>query len=159
MLNHTIMQALLSLLNTLETKIPYHEKINVSVSQSSVGWHIEHSLLAAIRIIAVLKKSNPDEYKWIFNFPRLYVYTLNKIPRGRGKAPQSVQPAGEITRQTLTDSLAVAKQKVAELHSLHPRSNFMHPYFGKLNVKATIKFLKIHTQHHLKIIDDIVADR
>lgn len=32
---------------------------------------------------------------------------------------------------------------------------FEHPLFGVLNKKDTMKFLKMHTTHHLKIIQDI----
>jgi hypothetical protein len=43
-----------------------------------------------------------------------------------------------------------------ELEHLDAKSNFMHPYFGQLNLKQTKKFLALHTKHHLKIIDDIL---
>jgi hypothetical protein len=36
---------------------------------------------------------------------------------------------------------------------------FEHPYFGKLKLKETIRFLEIHTQHHLDIIRDIIMNK
>ncbi|MFN8364825.1 MAG: hypothetical protein U0T78_06125 [Cloacibacterium normanense] len=38
------------------------------------------------------------------------------------------------------------------IKNLPSQSYIEHPYFGHLDVKQTLKFLKIHTQHHLKIV-------
>ncbi len=75
------MKKLNTLLMLLESKIEKSEQINLRVSKSSVGWHIEHTLLVINVIIAGLKNSNPGEYKWKFNLSRLFVFTFNKIPR------------------------------------------------------------------------------
>jgi len=48
-----------------------------------------------------------------------------------------------------------AKIKLEELRELNPQQFFNHPGFGNLRLKKTIQFLEIHTQHHLKIIEDI----
>jgi hypothetical protein len=149
------MNKLTALLNELETKIPYHEKINTSVSASSVGWHIEHSLLVCNQIVAAVEKSNPQDYAWKFDFKRTIVFALNKIPRGKGKAPASVLPAGAASPEKLTTDLQILKETIKKLTTLPPNHYFKHPLFGLLNVKATIRMLKIHTKHHLAIIDDI----
>ncbi|MES1181428.1 MAG: hypothetical protein ABUL44_01405, partial [Flavobacterium sp.] len=120
------MKKLSSLLSHLQTQILNHQKQNTSISQSNVGWHIEHSLMVIINITEVLKKSDPAKYKWRFNLSRLFVYTLNKIPRGRGKAPQSVQPKNEITVETLNSNLSKAELKIRELEKLSLKSNFTH---------------------------------
>ena len=42
------------------------------------------------------------------------------------------------------------------LNILETRYFFTHPYFDNLNLKATIKMLKLHTKHHINIINDII---
>jgi len=150
------MNNLLTLLNELENKIPFCDRLNENVSSATVGWHIDHTLLVTNKISHAVKASNPDEYKWRFNKIRTLVFLINRIPRGKGKAPKVAQPQGDITVELLKKNFELTKKKVAELNGLNSGNHFDHPYFGKLNLKSTIWFLKIHTKHHLKIIDDII---
>ena len=146
-----------ALIRQLECKILAQTATNTSVSAASVGWHIEHSLLVANGIISTLKKSDPAQYKWQFNFPRFVVMTvLNKIPRGRGKAPEAVKPKGDFTAESLKVHVEATIERLSELNSLDSNNNFKHPYFGQLNLKSAIQFIEIHNQHHLNIIDDIL---
>ena len=78
------------------------------------------------------------------------------IPRGKGKAPKQVAPKEEFTTEQLKPLLSTAKSNVDGLSTLDKIVNFNHPYFGVLNKKQTVKFLGIHTHHHLKIIKDIL---
>ena len=150
------MNKLTDLINQLETIIPFCEKMNESVSKVAAGWHIEHTMLTAIRIIDALEKSDPSGYHWKFNPSKIFVFTLNKIPRGKGKAPKQVQPNGSAGKDELLNQLQILKSRLTVLHSLRKDNFFDHPYFGHLKVKETIKFLNIHTKHHLKIIEDII---
>jgi hypothetical protein len=149
------MTELNQLLHQLEIQINNHEKLNPAVSQSSIGWHLDHSLLVINGIVKQLKNSNPEQYKWQFNLLRFYIQTINKFPRGKAKAPKIVQPTESSSIEVLTAKIEVAKNCIIELESLPPNSFFKHPYFGNLNLKKTIWFLKLHTKHHLKIIEDI----
>ena len=149
------MQELSKLINSLEEKIPTMDIENTNISTAKVGWHIQHSLLVINSIINGLKQSDPTSYSWKFNLNRTFIWTIGKIPRGKGKAPKVVIPKEEITNAILLDSLAKAKENIASLFSAHKNQYFLHPYFGHLNLKPTIKFLKIHTKHHLDIINDI----
>ncbi|MBC7696124.1 MAG: hypothetical protein H7141_11830 [Burkholderiales bacterium] len=142
-------------LNELNKYIELYDKTDSSISESSIGWHIEHSLKVINQIISVLEKSKPDEYKWRFNFWRTVVLTSGKIPRGRGKAPKTVLPNGIISRAILIQSLNNANLNLVKLDNLDQNAFFLHPYFGLLNLKTTRSFLSIHTNHHLKIIKDI----
>ena len=150
------MKKLKTLLMELESKIENSDEINLQVSKSSVGWHIEHTLLVINVIITGLKNSNPVEYKWKFNLSRLFVFTLNKIPKGKGKAPDRVQPKNIFTTESLKNHLTLTSDKIKELNNLNTNQFIDHPVFGNLNLKSTIKFLHIHTHHHIEIIDDII---
>jgi len=151
------MKNLGNLITELENKIPKQESINQAISKSSVGWHIEHTLLTINRVIDQLKKSDPNDYKWKFSSLRILVFTISKIPRGRAQSPNSVKPGNNFTAETLKDQSGTIKEKIKELQALKPNNYFEHPYFGKLNLKPAIKFLKIHTKHHLDIINDIIG--
>lgn len=150
------MENLTKLVRELENNIQHFEKNNTAVSSAAVGWHLEHTLLVLIRVIDATEKSNPKDYQWNFNFKRMLVYTMGKIPRGKGKAPKQVQPQNIISKETLTNSVATAKNKLVQLGKLNSHNFFEHYLFGKLTLKQTIKFLEIHTFHHLKIINDII---
>ncbi len=139
----------------LESNIDKQELINQKISKSSVGWHIEHSLLTINLIIDALKNSNPQNYKWKLNFPKLLVFTINKIPRGRGKSPGVVVPV-TYNVESLRNHLEKTKIEIRKLNALNPNQYFEHPFFGNLKLNETIKFLWIHTNHHLAIINDII---
>ena len=149
------MSNLKTLVNQLESHIVDFKKTNVAISQSSIGWHIDHSLMVINGIIDQLKKSNPEQYKWQFNWNRIFIQSINKIPRGKAKAPKVVQPLEPATATLLISKLEIAKNSLVDLETLNANSYFTHPYFGDLNLKKTLWFLNLHTNHHLKIIKDI----
>jgi hypothetical protein len=150
------MERLTNLISEIESKIEFRNLKNVSVSKSDVAWHLDHSLRVINGIFGVIKKSNPDDYKSSFNFKRSLILFLGKIPRGKAKAPETVISVGEISLEDLNSRLETAKTSIKELHNNTAKSNFVHPYFGQLNLKQTIRFLEIHTKHHLNIVDDIL---
>ena len=145
-----------AILPELANYITDHNQSNQAISEASVGWHIEHSLLVIKQITATVAQSEPKLYKSKFNMSRFFVFLSNTIPRGKAKAPKVVIPAENITLETLQESLKNTYQAVAYLKDCQEQQYFMHPFFGQLNKKQTIKFLAIHTQHHLKIIRDII---
>jgi hypothetical protein len=145
------------LITKLSTYIDKKDCVNENVSKANVGWHVEHSFLVVSKISEALKQSNPANYQWKFNVVKTLVYTLNKIPRGKGKAPKTVLPNDVITIENLNTFKVNALVKISELNSLSKNNFFPHPYFGNLNLPETIKFLNIHTQHHLNIINDILT--
>ncbi|TXT30947.1 MAG: hypothetical protein FD136_1594 [Chitinophagaceae bacterium] len=150
-MKHTI-----ELIKELDTCIANAEKVNPAVSSSSVGWHIDHCLMVINQIIGAVNASNPQEYKWSFNFKRLVVFTTGKIPRGKAKAPATVVPTSAFDEVDVRLKMEKSLQKLTILNQLPANHFFVHPFFGHLNVKGTKKMLALHTKHHLEIINDII---
>jgi len=139
----------------LEKMIAHSEICATSVSSKSIDWHIDHSLKVILKISKSLKYSESITYKWKFNLIRSIIFLTQYIPRGKGKAPKVVLPPNKILKEDLLLQIDKTYQNLNEFENLPANSNFKHPYFGLLNLKMTKKFLKIHTNHHLKIIRDI----
>lgn len=149
------MEKLKELISQLESKIPVYEKTNPSVSSSTVGWQIEHSLKTIYVVIETLKNSNTEDYQWKFNRSKLFISILGYIPRGKVRAPKMVQPDENITEKSLKNSIQKVKVALQEWQYFNKKAFFPHPFFGKLNKKSTEWFLNLHTKHHLKIVNDI----
>ena len=145
-----------AILPELANYIADYNQSNKAISEVSVGWHIEHSLLVIKQITATVAQSEPKLYKSKFNVKRFVVFLTKTIPRGKAKAPKVVIPSEEITVDLLQESLKNTYQAITYLKDCEANQYFMHPFFGQLNKKQTIKFLEIHTEHHLKIIRDIL---
>jgi len=88
-------------LDQLASAIPQFERLNPSISNSNIGWHIEHALMVINGIVETTAKSDPNQFRWSFNYRRWWVMLLNKIPRGKAKAPKSVLPKTGYTLESL----------------------------------------------------------
>ena len=149
------MNPLHNLLLQLENHIPNLDKTDSRVSNSTIGWQIDHCLLVINGVISQLENSNPTEFQPKWNFNKFMVFTTGKIPRGKARAPKTVTPIDVATSEELKSKIEIAKNNILKLTSFPEKSFFKHPYFNDLNAKQTEKFLAIHTKHHLKIIQDI----
>lgn len=144
-----------SQLKTIESYIAKEDSDNLSISQVSIYWHIEHSLQVLLQVITFLNNSYVEDYKPKPSFFKWLIMTTRYIPRGKGRAPQQTVPKVKSTQKELTILLEKAKTAIETVAYLPEKKNFKHPYFGYLHKKDTIKFIEIHTNHHLKIINDI----
>ncbi len=87
------------------------------------------------------------------------VLALGWIPRGAGKAPQPTRPL-ERDREQVAAALREVRGRIAALGGrldeiAAARGRASHPIFGGLTSARWLRFLEVHHQHHLKIIDDI----
>lgn len=144
-------------IDELESHIANAAVGNNRVSRQAVGWHIHHSLKVIHSILDTLAKSDPNGYKWEFNFNRaVFLTTLGWFPRGTAKAPRLVRPPENVDLDLIREELEAVRSKQGRLDILPAGTHFKHPYFGVLNMASARRFLDVHTHHHLKIIRDIL---
>lgn len=147
----------LSVLNQLEGYYSEYEQSNIQISDVSVGWHIEHSLLVANSIIKMLVRSEPSNYSKGINFKKSLFFILKYIPRKKAKAPSAVQPdASSISPESLSTLFIKVRERFSQLDNLPKTAHFKHAYLGTLNKEESCRFMLLHTQHHIKIIKDIL---
>lgn len=132
------------------------EKDKLSVSKANVGWHLDHSLKVINSVFGALKSSNPSEYKKEFNALRVLTFAIGYFPRGKAKAPKRVAPPEIILKDDIVSQLDLAIVNLENIDKLDGNQFFTHPLFKQLNKKETVKFLRLHTNHHLKIVKDIL---
>ncbi len=155
MLNNRI-EILKQLLFEIEAHIPNKDIENISISKSTIGWQLDHALKVFTKVIEWTATSNPQDYKRKFSFWRSVLFPLGYFPRGKVKAPKYVLPPEIITTEDLNNQLQTAKKQISILNDLPKGVYFKHPIFKMLTKKQTLRFLEMHTKHHLKIISDIL---
>jgi hypothetical protein len=149
------MNKILKLVEELDTYINLSELENQKISNSTIGWQIEHSLLTLNGIINNLKIPNPKSFKKKYGLGKFLIFTFGHITRGKAKAPEVVKPK-HFDKNTLAKHIQIAKENIKTLDTIPAVHFFEHPYFGHLRVEETKRFLYIHTLHHLKIMRDII---
>jgi hypothetical protein len=134
------------------------------VSAWSPAHHLHHVALANAHIFSDLSKAaeaeTPDAPEGRINAMGLKILTLGRIPRGRGRAPREVSPPDDLARAGF--EAAHARSRSA-FEALEPhldalpglKARMRHPFFGKLNAPQWLRFLLVHTRHHLAIIEDV----
>jgi hypothetical protein len=145
-----------NLLNDLEAQIANYSKLNQAVSEGNVGWHIVHSCLVIDSVCGAVCKSDPTKFIKKFSFKAFLVLLVNSFPRGKAKAPSFTMPSEELSPAYILKSIQAARRSIETLAKAGKNQYFTHPIFGDFNTGQTFKFLGVHTNHHLKIIKDIL---
>jgi hypothetical protein len=141
----------------LEDVILYHNQTNHKVSTKNVGWHIDHAFRVIIAVTHALKQSNPRGYRYSFHWGRQLMLLTGSIARGKAKAPRMVIAKRDVNSKSLEVIHRLTKEAFTDLQKLDPKAHFRHQYIGRINTQQSIRFLEIHTKHHLKIIQEILA--
>lgn len=144
-------------LEELKHFIDLGDQRNPEVSKAGTYWHIDHSLNVIKGIIQTLEESDPKDYKSKFSIWKWLVMTFKVIPRGKAKAPKQTLSAQEATQESLLQKHASTVSDVARIPEIAENKVFKHPIFGWMKKQETVKFITIHTHHHIKIIRDILG--
>lgn len=143
-------------LNQIERFVQHGESENSAVSKVNVAWHLDHSLKVINAVITNMSKSDPALYTNNFSFLGKVFFTLGFFPRGKAKAPKHVMPPETILTSVIITQLEDAKHYVNTLTNLPENAFFKHPLFGNINSTRVVRFLNMHTKHHLKIVAGIL---
>jgi hypothetical protein len=132
------------------------------VSKWTAGKQIEHLLLSDETILDSFDRLIDGRDGPAPGGPTLVgrvILRTGFIPRGAGKAPSAVQPAGrdEADIEAALRRLAERFAGLAEQLPLLEESGWRcrHPYFGALDIGQWMRFMDVHHRHHLKIVRDI----
>ena len=150
------MNAMESSINTLAELIPLAEKKAEGISRWSVGQHIEHAMLATIKMSEALLASTAGEKTQKFSLLRWSLFTLGWLPRGKAKAPELVIPEERPSTERLEELVQAARVSYEKAQGADPQQWFGHFIFGVLNKKSTLRLIAVHNRHHLKIAREIV---
>ena len=139
-----------------------HDVEAARVSKWTVGKQLEHLLLSDETVLDRLdsltdgREGPAGGGKTVLGRA---VLLIGFIPRGLGKAPVLVKPAGrdaadiEAGLQRLAERLAELTEQLPLLEETGWRCR--HPFFGALDIGEWMRFLDVHHRHHLKIVRDI----
>jgi len=144
-------------ITALEAHLKNQTVSNPKISKGTIAWHIDHSLKVINNVILAIQTSDPQTYKNNFSFLGKVFFSLGYFPRGKAKAPKYVNPPETILAQDLMSQFEFAKNNLQTIASLDKNAYFKHPLFGNVNRARIHRFLLIHTNHHLKIINDIMV--
>jgi len=134
--------------------------VRPEVSLWSVGQQVDHVLKVLAVTRQVIASERPPLARRI-NLAGRVALALNWLPRGVGKAPRAVLPE-ERPDRALGAALAAERAAWRELAGerellARPEAIYPHPYFRGLTRAQAVRFAAVHTHHHLKIVDDILA--
>lgn len=137
------------------------------VSGWSAGAHAFHMVLAcdlSLRNAVSLAKDTgrlvrePEDQK----DEALAILQAGKIPRGVAEAPRFVTPPPkldlDLVRQLLGEVGEARAKVAADLDALRaaPRA-IPHQLLGDLTGPEWVRFARVHTDHHLAILDEVLA--
>lgn len=143
-------------LQKIESLLSKIDVTNERVSKASVGWHLEHLLLILNSSLKGLTITNPKDYQPKFSLKKFVFLNFGLIPRGKIRAPKQFIPLEVPTRESVLKLINLAKVRLKAVENLPEKSFITHPFLGDFDKKTTLRFLWLHSNHHLKIVDDIL---
>jgi hypothetical protein len=96
------------------------------------------------------------------NIAGYVVLTLGRLPRGRGRSPEAFYPPDMVDREELARRVDANRKRLDtladHLDTLRQSDRrFPHPVLGHLDASEWLRFARVHTGHHHRIIRDIAG--
>lgn len=149
-------------LDEVEALLGLPDEDNPAVSAWSVYQQLEHILLVKAGIATMIERNQAPSHAKQRSMLAPIILLLGYIPRGKAKSPAEVSPEGMSQKQMkdLLDQTRVRYRKMDEMRGRFGAGVVgNHPYFGGLSAQQWLRFVEVHTRHHLKIIRDISQRR
>ena len=138
---------------------------NEAVSDWSLAQHLYHIWLANGRSLkaAVLMPQGrlSLEGGGSPNATGRQVLTEERFVRGQAEAPDNVRPPVSVTREELAETFRRSRAKLDELAPhldalAGVTQRLEHPQLGLLDGPEWLRFVRVHSEHHLAIVRDIL---
>ena len=136
--------------------VPAAATLAPDVSKWSVGMHVQHCGLAMNEVCRSLVSSEGPPPPSGFNLVTSAIFLTGRIPRGRGKSPEQAIPGEGVTPDELETILGESERWLEKVGQVSADHWFRHFAFGVLDRERTLKFIRIHNRHHLRIVQDIL---
>lgn len=137
---------------------------NTQISDWSIGQQLHHigsvNRTVAMSLIKLVQDATDRDADRRATLTGVSVLASGYIPRGRGKAPARLRPSNDLSRGDVVNSINKSRAKVEELNVfgalLKTRmGRIEHPFLGYLKPSQWVRFINVHTEHHLKIVREI----
>lgn len=142
-------------LDRVSLRLPDAEVRTPSVSGWSVGQHIEHVLRATSAFIVLILRNRKPDGRGIQRAIKHELLEKGQMPRGVADAPEATLPGTNTNQGDLEMLLLKTRKRVLQMGSVEADAVADHPYLGEMNRDEIIRFMEIHLEHHLSIMDDI----
>lgn len=137
-----------------------------TVSQWSPAQHLLHALLVSDALLAQVGKLCEGDANCERGANPIVsvILATGRIPRGARQAPEGYLPPADLDRAELAEALAASRQIHAELAArladvAGAQGRREHPFFGGLTAEQWLCAARVHSEHHLHIVDDIAKGR
>lgn len=136
------------------------------VSGWSVAQHLHHVARSAAMMLVAVERlaagSPPAAEGGRVSVVGRAVLLSGRMPRGKGRAPERTRPPDEPDRDAVEASVASSRVVFDRIGAVLPdaagsRFKVAHPYFGPLDAHQWLRVATIHSDHHFRIIDEILA--
>ncbi len=166
-------RALHAALNRLGEALAWPDDRLYAVVTSVSGWspaqHVQHALIALRRIFAAVSELRAGTSEAIrpsgrITLPGRALLLGGWIPRGKADAPDFAVPDAIPSRAGMSETHVGACERYADLAPVAGALRSVagvieHPILKGMSAAQWWRFARIHTEHHLAIIDDIDRHR